>query len=216
MWDFMHLVPNQLTAVRLVLVPILWIFALNGDAFAVGVGLVVCGVSDWLDGWVARRWNQTSAVGAKFDSIADQLLLISAVFWVGLLRPELFLDNPVAVFLALTVYLLSLAVGLIKFRRVANLHLKLSQVTAYVLYALLIHTFLAPQYSPILFWVAWLMFTLSSSETLILQLISPKVDEHMGSLWQVMRRRRRVVDRPGEPALQGSRLVETGPDHGNR
>lgn len=183
-------IPDLLSVSRLLLVPVLWGLALTGRAFAVGVGLAICGLTDWLDGFLARRLNQSSPYGAKLDSLADQVLLLSTVVWVWLLRPEMFRDNWIAAVVALGVYLLSLAVGLVKFRRVANLHLALSRVTAYVLYALLIHNFLAPAYSPWLFWAAWLMFTLSSLETLVLQLISPEVDEHMGSLWRVLRQRR--------------------------
>ena len=183
-------IPNRITTLRLIMVPILWVLALGNRPVAVGVGLAFCGFSDWLDGFLARRLNQRSPSGAKYDSIVDQLLLISTVIWVTMLRRELFQENLVAVIVALSIYLLSLAVGLIKFRRVANLHLLLSRITAYVMYVMLIHTFLADHYSQLLFWAAWIMFTLSSTETLVLQLISSQVDEHMGSLIRVIRQRR--------------------------
>lgn len=43
-------------------------------------------VTDWLDGWLARRWNQTSPFGAFLDPVADKLLV--AVSLVMLLRDE--------------------------------------------------------------------------------------------------------------------------------
>lgn len=182
-------IPNRITTLRLLMVPILWLLAVTGYPIAVGLGLAICGFSDWLDGVLARRLNQTSASGAKYDSIVDQTLLLSTVAWVIMLRPELFRENQAVVILALSIYLLSLLVGLAKFHRVANLHLRLSRWTAYALYALLVHTFMAERYSLLLLLLACTMFTLSSLETLILQLISPQVDEHMGSLFQVLRRR---------------------------
>jgi phosphatidylglycerophosphate synthase len=200
---FWRSVPNQITALRLLMVPLLWLLALREQAQAVGLGLAFCGFSDWLDGLLARRLNQTSPDGAKFDSIVDQLLLVSTVVWVAMLRPEVFQENQGVVMVSLAVYLLSLGVGLIKFHRLANLHLLLSRITAYVLYIFLIHTFLADRYSPLLFWSAWVMFTLSSTETLILQLISSQVDEHMGSLIRVMRLRRGARIRPRDPAQEG-------------
>src|SRR5688572_7026747 len=61
-------VPNQLTAARLALVPVLWAVALLGEPVWLGVGVIVASVTDMLDGWLSRRWNQTSEFGARLDS----------------------------------------------------------------------------------------------------------------------------------------------------
>ena len=66
--------PNQLTAARLVLIPILWGFALTRNSLAVGIGLAVCFALDFGDGFVARRLHQTSSFGSKFDSAVDGLV----------------------------------------------------------------------------------------------------------------------------------------------
>jgi CDP-diacylglycerol--glycerol-3-phosphate 3-phosphatidyltransferase len=39
-------------------------------------GFVVASATDWLDGWLARRWNQVSAFGALLDPIADKVLVL--------------------------------------------------------------------------------------------------------------------------------------------
>lgn len=71
-------VPNQLTLLRLAFVPFFNIFVLYEHyawAFAV---LIAAGVSDGLDGLLARRLNQKTPLGAYLDPIADKLLLSSA------------------------------------------------------------------------------------------------------------------------------------------
>ena len=68
---------NQLTLFRLLLVPclvILVLYGFNGWAF---VTFVVAGVTDALDGVIARRAGQRTSLGALLDPMADKLLLIS-------------------------------------------------------------------------------------------------------------------------------------------
>jgi len=43
------------------------------------VVFVVAAVTDWLDGWLARMWNQTSAFGAFLDPVADKLMVCAAL-----------------------------------------------------------------------------------------------------------------------------------------
>jgi cardiolipin synthase len=178
----MRLVPNQITAVRFFAVPLMWLFALRGQLTAVGIGLVVCLVSDLLDGAAARRLDQGSDFGSKFDSLADQLLQLSAVVWILLLMPEIVTENLSLSSAALGVYVASLLVGLVKFRRLANLHLYSSKVAAFFLFVFLIHAFLAGQYDPLLLLIAGVLFLLSSAETLALQLSSSSVKAGTGSI----------------------------------
>jgi phosphatidylglycerophosphate synthase len=174
--------PNQLTAIRLGIVPFMWVCAVLGGRVYVGIGLVVALVTDALDGFAARRLGQTSDFGAGFDSIADQTIQLSSIGWVLFLMPEIITDNPIVSAIAIGTYLTSLAVGLVKFGRLGNLHLYLSKAGGLVLYLFLIDTFLVGRYNQPLFLAAALLFVLSSAETLALQLTSSEVDTEMGSI----------------------------------
>jgi cardiolipin synthase len=74
-------VPNLITLLRLFCLPIfLWLlFALEDKAGAAWL-LGALGATDWVDGWVARRFNQQSTFGAIFDPTVDRGLFIVAVF----------------------------------------------------------------------------------------------------------------------------------------
>jgi cardiolipin synthase (CMP-forming) len=77
-------VPNQLTFLRLSFLPLLIIFIRYeryGWAMAV---LVAAGASDALDGLLARRLKQRTAIGAYLDPIADKLMLSSSFFVLSL------------------------------------------------------------------------------------------------------------------------------------
>ena len=75
-------VPDQLTLARALAVPVVvvlfaWDFP-DHDYWATAV-FVVAMATDQIDGWLARRWNQTSAFGSLLDPIADKVLVMSAL-----------------------------------------------------------------------------------------------------------------------------------------
>jgi cardiolipin synthase len=75
-------IPNALSMARLVGVPFfLWLVLNKHDAAAVIV-LMVSGFTDWLDGKIARKWNQMSRVGQLLDPAADRLYILATL--VGL------------------------------------------------------------------------------------------------------------------------------------
>jgi cardiolipin synthase len=79
-------VPNILTWMRIVAIPLLVvIFYLPLGLSEVERNLmatvvfVAAAITDWVDGWLARRWNQTSPFGAFLDPVADKLMVCTAL-----------------------------------------------------------------------------------------------------------------------------------------
>lgn len=81
-------VPNLISMLRLLGVPLfLWlVLGPEADLWALVV-LMVSGVTDWLDGHLARRWGQTSRLGEVLDPVADRLYILAVV--VGLALREI-------------------------------------------------------------------------------------------------------------------------------
>jgi cardiolipin synthase len=72
-------VPNALSLLRLLGVPLfLWLVINEHDAAAVAL-LMVSGVTDWLDGKIARAWGQMSRVGQLLDPAADRLYILATL-----------------------------------------------------------------------------------------------------------------------------------------
>jgi phosphatidylglycerophosphate synthase len=174
---------------RLLLVPVIWFAALLGNGRLAGVGLLVAGATDFFDGYVARRLHQESGTGARLDSLADTLLLISAMAWIELLHPAILRENTALVAATFGLYLASLLVGLIKFHQLGNLHLYSSKVAGGALYSFAVVTLMTSAYEPVLLWLAAVAFMVSSAETLLAQLLFSAVDENMGSIFLALRRR---------------------------
>ena len=75
--------PNVITLVRLLCIPLfLWLlFGAHRQTLA-AVLLAVLGTTDWIDGYVARRWHQVSTLGKILDPAADRILVGTAVIAV--------------------------------------------------------------------------------------------------------------------------------------
>ena len=71
-------IPNLLSLFRMGLIPLFVILMMNGDLRKALLVFVVAGVTDALDGFIARFWHQQSPLGAYLDPMADKLLLTTA------------------------------------------------------------------------------------------------------------------------------------------
>ncbi len=80
-------IPILLTWLRITMIPLLvavyyfpesWVAWIGRDTAAMLI-FVGAGVTDWLDGYLARRWNETSAFGAFLDPVADKLVVATAL-----------------------------------------------------------------------------------------------------------------------------------------
>ncbi|MEI8164135.1 MAG: CDP-diacylglycerol--glycerol-3-phosphate 3-phosphatidyltransferase [Betaproteobacteria bacterium] len=77
-------IPNLLTWARILLIPVvvgvfyLPLTAAEQNILATGAFLVAA-ITDWIDGWLARKLNQTSAFGAFLDPVADKLMVAAAL-----------------------------------------------------------------------------------------------------------------------------------------
>jgi cardiolipin synthase (CMP-forming) len=78
-------IPNLLTIGRILLVPLLVIFLLDGRQLAAFWVFVLAGVTDGLDGFLARVLRQKTDFGAFIDPIADKLLLITSYVTLAVL-----------------------------------------------------------------------------------------------------------------------------------
>jgi len=73
-------IPNLVTVIRLALLPVfVWLLVGRDQPLAAGLLLALIGATDWVDGWIARRWNQISTVGKVLDPVADRLLFFVSI-----------------------------------------------------------------------------------------------------------------------------------------
>ena len=86
-------IPNVLTVSRFFLIPVILFFLFSGNYLLAVVFLTISGITDILDGWIARKFNFISNFGKLIDPLADKLTQISILgalvitniipFWIG-------------------------------------------------------------------------------------------------------------------------------------
>ena len=76
-------IPNLITLGRVILVPVVFWLLLTGELKAAFLVFVVAGISDAVDGFLAKRFNWETELGAYLDPIADKLLIVCIFIALG-------------------------------------------------------------------------------------------------------------------------------------
>ena len=88
-------VPNLISIMRLAAVPIfVWLLIVQERPLAAAILLGILGATDWVDGWIARKFNQVSELGKVLDPTADRIMFLVAVF-------TMMIDGSVPIWLSL-------------------------------------------------------------------------------------------------------------------
>lgn len=72
-----HQIPNLLTLARIAAVPVLILFLYEGRYGAALTVFVLAGITDGLDGWIAKRFKCVTRLGSILDPLADKILIVS-------------------------------------------------------------------------------------------------------------------------------------------
>ena len=75
--SLLHQLPNLLTLLRIGVVPALILFLYEGRYGAALVVFVIAGITDGLDGWIAKRFDAVTRLGSILDPLADKMLIVS-------------------------------------------------------------------------------------------------------------------------------------------
>ncbi len=118
-WHTELTLANGVTSIRLFLIPFILYFLLTGKNVIAVILLLIALVSDAVDGYVARKFQQVSQFGKHFDQFIDKTLLLSVLFallwreslwiWMGIYGITL----PFAIFLSITIVKKKLQVTLV-------------------------------------------------------------------------------------------------------
>ncbi len=165
--------PNAISSIRIACTA--WLLFMEPLAPLFMVVYVLTGITDVLDGAIARRYGTTSELGARLDSIADILfytlilIRIFPVLWVTLPKKIWVMVGAVIV-----VRLIAYGTFALKHHRFASLHTYLNKATGLLVFgvALFIKTPIAVPYC----WLVCIVGMISSLEELIIHLTSDEYD----------------------------------------
>jgi len=176
----------MLSLYRIIIFPfVLWlIFAGNENLFAIFITISL--ITDFLDGFIARRFKMETQIGVKLDSWADLGTYILAFIAIALFKwPEI---RPYALMLYVFAGILALSYILVfvKFKGLAGLHTYMFKVTGYMQGAFIISLFLWGFYLlPYYICLAW--GTLACIEEIIIILILKEPKMNVKGLYWILK-----------------------------
>jgi phosphatidylglycerophosphate synthase len=121
-------IPNALSATRLLGVPALFVLVERHMVGWFMIAYAVLGLTDFLDGWLARAWNQATPFGSMLDSVADVAYYVSTVYFAIRLFPQYLRPNVPYVVTCLSLYAALIVVSKVRVGKVLLPHTHLSRV----------------------------------------------------------------------------------------
>lgn len=138
-YEAMESIPNQITFSRFVLLLPLWLTALLELRTAFAAFFLLAGLTDILDGYTARKLNQTTHFGAAFDSFVDNLIGLSMIFWAFLLLPDLIREHLTLIVGLFVLLAINLSLQLWTYHRFLPLHLYSGKLELTLIYLFFAH-----------------------------------------------------------------------------
>lgn len=184
----MRNLPNTLSLFRLAAAPVLLVFAWLQMPAPFLVLFVCTLLSDAVDGFLARRLNQTSALGARLDSWGDFAIYMTAPVCAWWLWPELIRREAPFVAAVVASFTLPVALGFLKFRRLTSYHTWGAKLSAWLLGAGALLLFAGGPAWP--FRLAVSVLVLAELEEIAITAVLPEWRANVPSLLHALRVRR--------------------------
>ncbi|HYP09708.1 MAG TPA: CDP-alcohol phosphatidyltransferase family protein [Bryobacteraceae bacterium] len=132
--------PMLLSWSRLLSVVPLHFLAMAGEMKLLAFGLILAGLTDVLDGYLARRWSCGSGFGSRLDSVADNALGLAVTGWVVVLCPGASDHLGLGCYIVLATAAPSV-LGWLLYRRLVALHTYSARAAAVCAYATAVYVF---------------------------------------------------------------------------
>lgn len=177
--------PNLVSFIRILLAPVLLVLALNHQPVWFVLVLIFSEFTDVLDGFLARRLNQISALGSHLDSWGDFFIYSTLAISAWIMWPEIVRREWIYFLLIVFSFTAPVLVGLIKFRVLTSYHtwgVKLAVAVTVIAYVLLFMQ-----------WLDWpfrfaaIFCLLAAIEETAITLVMAEQHEDVRTIWQALR-----------------------------
>lgn len=180
---------NLITFYRLAIAPVLVLLLLKRHFDAFKWLLALSFFTDAIDGWLARRFKVISLLGARIDSVADDLTVLVAILGIVLYRPNFLRSEWLLAGVMILLYLVQNGLALVRYRKLTSFHTYSAKIAAVFQGVFLIMFFFLPQPVLYLFYLtAWLTI-IDLAEEILLVLVMPQWEANVKGLYWVFKNR---------------------------
>lgn len=153
--------------------------------------LAISFFTDAIDGFLARWYKVTSVIGARLDSIADDMTILVAVIGVVRLKPEFVQQELVLIIILLALLVIQLIMALVRYGKISSFHTYLAKIAAVLQGGFLILLFFLPEPPLTLFYIASAVTILEIVEEMILVVLLPKWKINVHGLFWALKDRKK-------------------------
>lgn len=180
--------PNLVSFIRMLLAPVLLVLAINQQSMWFVLVVVFSEFTDVLDGYLARRLDQITALGSHLDSWGDFLIYSVLAISAWLMWPDIVRREAVYFLLIVISFTLPVLVGLVKFGTLTSYHtwgVKLAVAITVIAYLLLFMQ-----------WLDWpfrfaaIFCLLAAVEQIAITLVMTQQHEDVRTIWQALQFKR--------------------------
>ncbi|HEX6334357.1 MAG TPA: CDP-alcohol phosphatidyltransferase family protein [Flavisolibacter sp.] len=186
---------NGITLYRLLASFVLLFLVATGREETFKWMLAISFFTDAIDGPLARRFHTVSPAGARLDSIADDLTIVSAIVGMIVFKPSFITEELTLVVILAGLYLVQVFMALARYHKLTSFHTILAKVAAVFQGVFLILLFFLPEPPYILFYAAAVVTILDLVEEMILIWMLPVWQTDVRGIFWILRKRNTAGNR---------------------
>jgi CDP-diacylglycerol--glycerol-3-phosphate 3-phosphatidyltransferase len=175
--------PNILSISRSLLSPI--IFLIKDNKFLLFSFLIIIGLTDVLDGYIARKYKIQTIIGSWLDSVSDFIFYILLVIYIVIFEFDIIIRVKYFIIIIIGLKLLAIIIGFIKYRRFGFLHTLGNKITGIIIFVGFCIFILFGNKTTIE--IGLYISIISSVEELIITIIGKKYEENIKGIWKINR-----------------------------
>jgi CDP-diacylglycerol--glycerol-3-phosphate 3-phosphatidyltransferase len=151
--------------------------------------LAVSFFTDAIDGFLARRYKVVSVMGAKLDSIGDDLTVLAGTIGLFVFKPEFMRKEYIWLIFIFVLFLVQVISALIRYRTITSFHTWFAKMAAILQGSFLILAFLLPEPLRILFYIAVAVTALDLLEEIILTFHLPRPKSDVKGIYWLLKQK---------------------------
>jgi cardiolipin synthase len=181
---------NGITWYRIIAAPILLvlIFTKQFDIFKWLLALSF--FTDLIDGYLARKYKVVSIIGARLDSIGDDLTVFAAVIGLFVFESEFVRKEFIILIILLLLFVVQTVFALVRYKKISSFHTYLAKLAAILQGMFFILIFLLPEPLWFLFYLAAVVTGIELLEEIILVALLPQWEANVKGLFWVLKRQK--------------------------
>jgi cardiolipin synthase len=184
-----YYIVNSITLYRMIAAPLILLLIINNQPDVFKWLLAISFSTDAIDGYFARKYKVISKLGAKLDSIADDLTIAVALIGMSVFKPEFLRQEIALIITVLVLFVLQTVFAVFRYKKMSSFHTYGAKIAAILQGIFLVLLFFLDEPVYILFYLTVAVTAIELVEEIIIVLLLPQWEANVRGLYWVIRKR---------------------------